>query len=214
MKKLLLSVVLFALAFSLIAQDTVLTSKNGIPILPVKGDLAIGIDAVPFFEIFKESGDSPGFNFTNNIPMIAVKYFTADNRAVRMECIVKYTSVNVQFADKEVANSFGVNIGHEWRRGSSRVQGYTGVQGGILYAKTKSTDDNDDVFSETSTFGFGVEGFLGAEYFVAPKLSIGGQFTWGPMYVMFTDNETEEKTTGFDISAKNAYGALMLTFHF
>ena len=30
-----------------------------------------------------------------------------------------------------------------------------------------------------TTFSFGVRGFIGAEYFVLPKLSIGGEFGWG-----------------------------------
>ena len=46
----------------------------------------------------------------------------------------------------------------------------------------KSTDNTDYVLLETSSIGFGVEGFLGAEHFVAPKLSIIGQFSWGPMH--------------------------------
>jgi len=214
MKKLSLSLVLIALTFSLIAQDTLLTSKNGVPILPVKGDLSIGIDAVPFFNIFKESGDSPGFNFASNIPMIAMKYFLADNRALRMEFLINYRSLSIEDLGKDVGTSVGVNIGHEWRKGISRVQGYTGIQGGFLYGKDKITDSNDNVQSENSYYGFGVEGFIGAEYFVAPKLSIGGQFTWGPLYTVYHDIVTEEKTKIFDISAKNANGALMLTFHF
>lgn len=214
MKKLAVSLMLFVLSFSLFAQNEILTSKNGVPVLPVKGDLAIGIDAVPFFEIFKESGGSPGFNFINNIPMIAAKYFIEDNRAYRMEFLVNYTSINEDNFGKETGNAFGVNLGHEWRRGSSRVQGYYGGQVGVLYAKNKFTDFNDNVLSDTSTIGFGIEGFIGAEYFIAPKLSIGGQFTWGPMYVMSKDYVTGEKTTEFDISTKNVNGALMLTFYF
>ena len=214
MKKLSLSLVLFALTFSLIAQDTVLTSKNGIPILPVKGDFSIGIDAVPFFNIFKDNSSSPGFNFTSSIPMIAMKYFLADNRALRMELAINYRSLNYEDFGKDVVSSYGVSIGHEWRTGISRVQGYVGVQGGFLYGKSKTTDSDDNVQSEFSTIGVGVEGFLGAEYFVAPKLSIGGQFMWGPVYSVINDIETEDKTTVFDISAKNANGALMLTFHF
>ncbi len=58
MKKLSLGLVLIALASSLIAQDQVLMSKNSIPILPAKGDLSIGIDAVP--TIFEGEGrDQP-----------------------------------------------------------------------------------------------------------------------------------------------------------
>jgi hypothetical protein len=33
-----------------------------------------------------------------------------------------------------------------------------------------------------STFGFGVRGFIGAEYFILPKISIAGEFGWGIGY--------------------------------
>ena len=214
MKQLSISLVLIALAFSLFAQDEVLTSKNGVPILPAKGDFSIGIDAVPFFNIFKDNSASPGFNFANNIPLIAMKYFLADNRALRMEYLINYNSLDYEGFGKDVESSFGVNVGHEWRMGISRVQGYIGVQGGALYSKSKTTDNNENVLLETSTIGFGADGFIGAEYFVAPKLSIGGQFTWGPQYTVNNDIVTDEKIKVFDISANNANGALMLTFHF
>lgn len=214
MKKFKLSLLLVALAFSAIAQDEVLTNKNGAPILPAKGDISIGIDAVPFLNLFKDNSASPGFNFTNGIPMIAMKYFLEDNRALRMELVISYNSDNIESFGKDVGSSFGVNMGYEWRTGSSRVQGYTGVQGGVLYGKFKSTDTNEDVLSEDSAFGVGVEGFIGAEYFIAPKLSIGGQFTWGPSYTVRTDVMNDSKRKVFDVSAKNANGALMLTFHF
>ena len=214
MKKLTTSLLLIALAFSLFAQDTVLTSKNGVPILPTKGDISIGIDAVPFFEIFKEGGRSPGFNFASYIPMIALKYFLADNRALRMEYIINYRSLNAVDYGKDIGTSVGINIGHEWRKGISRVQGYTGVQGGFLYGKDKVTDGDDNTQSEDSTLGFSAMGFIGAEYFIAPKLSIGGQFAWGPLYTVYTDVMTDQKTQIFSISANNANGALMLTFHF
>jgi hypothetical protein len=33
-----------------------------------------------------------------------------------------------------------------------------------------------------STFGFGLRGFIGAEYFILPKMAIGGEFGWGLMF--------------------------------
>jgi hypothetical protein len=214
MKRFAINVVLLMLAASVFAQEEVLTSKNGIPILPVKGDLSIGIDAVPFFNLFKDNSASPGFNFTNNIPSIAVKYFLEDNRALRMECMIGYSSMNYENSGKILENSFGLSAGYEWRTGSSRVQGYTGVQGGGFYGKDKTIDSNENVLEEESSFGIVVQGFLGAEYFIAPKLSIGGEFTWGPTYTVITDNVNSEKLSIVDIGASNANGALMLTFHF
>jgi hypothetical protein len=30
-----------------------------------------------------------------------------------------------------------------------------------------------------STFGFGLRGFIGAEYFIFPKMAVGAEFGWG-----------------------------------
>lgn len=35
------------------------------------------------------------------------------------------------------------------------------------------------VIKQGTTFGFGVRGFIGAEYFLVPKISLGGEFGWG-----------------------------------
>jgi hypothetical protein len=53
---------------------------------------------------------------------------------------------------------------------------YTGT--GYIASNTgnRTLKDNDGM-----TFGIGVNGFLGVEYFFAPKMSIGGEFTWGLM---------------------------------
>ena len=81
MKKVIftLMIALFAVA-AVTAQD--LTSKKGVPILPEKGDYAIGVDAIPFFQyvgnMFNANAFNPGpaFNFTAPTPFIIYgKYF-------------------------------------------------------------------------------------------------------------------------------------------
>src|SRR5207244_777195 len=36
--------------------------------------------------------------------------------------------------------------------------------------------------SDGFLFGFGVNGFLGAEYFFAPKMSLSAEYSWGLLY--------------------------------
>ena len=69
-----------------------------------------------------------------------------------MECIIGYSSMNYENSGKDLENSFGLNAGYEWRTGSSRVQGYTGVQGGGFFGKDNTIDSNDDVLVEESVF--------------------------------------------------------------
>ncbi|MEJ6801770.1 MAG: hypothetical protein QNK77_11385 [Crocinitomicaceae bacterium] len=92
------------------------------------------------------------------------------------------------------------------------------------------------------SFGLGIRGFIGAEYFVLPKLSIGGEFGWGLVFMSngassttheavgttfggtsdgvqeVTDEGDKSSEFGFDTDNNNAvFGSaatLKMTFHF
>ncbi|MFL5730227.1 MAG: hypothetical protein ACJ75J_12145 [Cytophagaceae bacterium] len=111
--------------------------------------------------------------------------------------------------DKESIKNSNIQIGGgiEKRKGTSRVQGIYGAMamigktgGSKKYtygnafsstntAPTTNNFDGNDLggarITETKTgsgFSIGVVGFIGAEYFVAPKLSLGAEFQWGPSF--------------------------------
>lgn len=92
-----------------------------------------------------------------------------------------------------------------------------------------------------SSFGIGLRGFIGAEYFILPKLAIGGEFGWGLVFnstgatstttesvgVDGDGNESVEEITiesgksnsfGIDTDSNNSVfgpaGSIRLTFHF
>jgi hypothetical protein len=97
--------------------------------------------------------------------------------------------------------------GMEKRKGNTRLQGYYGAEAGISLGSDKTSYTYGNSFSDTNTdptiwdfgndeaiasggsriteiksgmgFGLGIRGFIGAEYFVLPKISIGGEFGWG-----------------------------------
>lgn len=218
----LLSVLLILLisSISLFSQDAgILTNKNGVPILPEKGDISISIDAVPFLNLLNNKGTSPGFNFINNVPIISLKYLTTNKTAIRMEFILDFVSQmdgddSFESYTKDIDNSFGLGFGYEWRTGNSRLQGFYGIQGGGMYGKTKSYDDADVIYYDRSVTQFNLNGFIGTEIFIIPNLSVGGQFMWGPSYVIYKDLENAQKGTIFNISASNINGALMISFFF
>ena len=58
-----------------------------------------------------------------------------------------------------------------------------------------------------STFSFGVRGFIGAEYFVLPKMSIGGEFGWG----LGLSTQGKTSTTWESIGQSNAAGSTLTT---
>ncbi|HEY3405283.1 MAG TPA: hypothetical protein VGK59_17985 [Ohtaekwangia sp.] len=96
------------------------------------------------------------------------------------------------------------------------------------------TNDSERVTEEKSgtQFGFGVNGFIGVEYFIAPKISLGGEVGYGinlrtnpkgetsVQYFDFVDDELETETTesynstgSFDIGT-NTFGSINLIFYF
>lgn len=275
----------FILFFATVVKAQDLTSKKGVPILPEKGEWAIGIDAVPFFyyvgNIFNAnaSNGSPSFDFTGNYPMTMYgKYMVDAKKAYRFKLQITYNSqTNKEFVtkdavttdpdvtveDKAKRNNMDVVLGAglEKRRGKGRVQGVYGAEALIKFGSGKNTFDygnswnpnlmhhtanfGDNYYGGTSdqpitekkvgsTFGFGVRGFAGVEYFFAPKISIGGEFGWGISFTStgegnttyeYLDNTTatpyintkEVKNGGgstFGFHTDNLSGAINLLFYF
>ncbi|MCU0434385.1 MAG: hypothetical protein MUC87_13105 [Bacteroidia bacterium] len=164
---------------------------------------------------------------------------------------------------KMSGNFIGLGGGLEWRRGKTRLQGYYGAMAMVSFGSSKNTYTYGNPFTSTyttptttsdfltgasgpaaartteekfgSTIGFGLRGFVGAEYFVLPKLSVGGEFGWGLGLSRTGDGETTVEswngtaatstTTAsagngsFGIDTDNANfgmapGALFIHFHF
>ncbi len=150
-----------------------------------------------------------------------------------------------------------LGLGYEIRRGKGRVQGF---YGGMFNIGTSNTDADftygnamDALNANPSSYNFGsnlanggrvlnstsgrtmlysVNAFIGVEYFFAPKLSIGGEFTWGLNMSKTADGSYDveswdfangaqkvdtydsagDKNFGFDTG--NVGGAIFLLFHF
>jgi hypothetical protein len=102
--------------------------------------------------------------------------------------------------------SIGLGFGKEWRRGKTRLQGFYGWEGMLWLMGGKTKYDYGNAFSADNptptsydftnntygaksvriteqkngnTFGVGVRGFIGAEYFLFPKISVGAEYGWG-----------------------------------
>jgi hypothetical protein len=164
------------------------------------------------------------------------------------------------------SNNIGLSGGIEYRKGSGRLIGFYGGELGIALSGSSETYTYGNAMTTTgasstdfgtgnvgfdpawgtagrvternngSTFAFGLRGFIGAEYFVLPKMSIGGEFGWGLGFMsMGATSETWESTDGtaiativhdgtkssafgFDTDVNNSVfgpaGSLRLTFHF
>jgi hypothetical protein len=251
MKKIILSVAaVFALTFAN-AQD--IKSSKGENYLPVAGDWAISFNADGVFEYV---GNAFNGNVDNSAPKVASvttnsfvgKKFITDKTAYRVVANLGIGSNNLTdgIIRPEVVDADGVvldpglsfdtykastfnltvGLGKEWRRGSTRLQGFYGADALIGFSSTKWTETNNILgnqkYNAGTSFNIGATGFIGAEYFIFPKMSIGAQYNYGLQIASngapeFTDSLGDtskgESTTNFNLG--NVTSASMnLTLHF
>ncbi len=116
---------------------------------------------------------------------------------------------------KQSALSIGLSVGQEFYRPiKSRLRGYYGYEAGIfsrpyyglLYqydngfftGKVEYVDESmaEDNFTEKggNTFGLNGSGFIGVEWFFAPKMSLGGEFGLGLNYSKMTERKHESES--------------------
>lgn len=257
MKKISLLVVVSLLTMLTSAQE--LTSKKGTPILPTAWEWALSVDATPFLDF---AGNLIGANGTNVAPTmnflsgnrtIIGKYFVTDTKAYRLGARLGINSTTTKneltdlpnyTEDKATASSFdlGLTAGVEFRRGISRLQGYYGGEVGLAVGSGATSFTYGDPAAPTSTlqkskngfmFGLGARAFAGVEYFVFPKISVGGEFGWGVAFTsvgkaidvreaggVVTETVQNEGGSTFGMDSNNLNtifgpaGSLRMTFHF
>jgi hypothetical protein len=197
MKKIILTA-LAVCAFNFVsAQD--LKSKKGESYLPVAGEWAISFNATG---VFNYVGNSFNGSVANAAPTVANatansfvgKKFITDKTAYRVVANLGFGSNNLTDGavpgggpvfDTYKSSSLNLNVGlgKEWRRGSTRLQGFYGADALIGFASTKWSETNNaagnSTFNTGTAINLGVTGFIGAEYFLFPKISIGAQYNYG-----------------------------------
>lgn len=245
MKKIFLFCASIALVGTMNAQ---LTSKKGENYLPEAGDYAIGADAssmLSYFGNMLNGGTNTGFGmgFTNGATAITGKKFKTEDMAYRGMLRIGFGSDKVTTPngtnEDVITNSYS-NItlggGIEKRRGKTRLQGYYGAMAMISFGGSKTSYEygagavDTQILEEKdgSTFGLGVRAFVGAEYFVLPKISIGGEFGWGLGFSSTGASEVTkqglpvesgDKSSSFGLDTdNNAFGvapaSVLVHFHF
>ena len=238
-----LSAMTFAQADSLgVSKKANLYSKKGIYILPQKGDIALGVDAVPFLYylggIFSQNhAEPPTFDYGSDfggITGILAKYMLASDLALRAnfrcdfgsftdvyvvpQSTLLYDPLSPQFVNDQVTTTsqlVHLGIGIEKMRGKSRVQGKYGAE--ILFGYNKENvaynygNSITNQFNRPETYSniyfngseriindyidkgvyVGVRGLLGVEFFIGPRISIGGEFGYSFLYTWSQNRITE-----------------------
>jgi hypothetical protein len=247
MKK--VTIFILSLVIIYMANGQEMTTKKGFTILPEAGDIALGFDAVPFFDfllntanIMNNTGQTsqhPGY-VSGFASAIVGKYFLEDNMAARVKFGVNTFSFKGEdyFDDpadvlavpatdpdtwKEISDvsvikgsDWVIGAGLEFRRGHNRLQGFYGAEliFGMETASEKYTygveqnltavtegywnadgtlveDPRVLSLKDRTGFTLGLRGFVGVEYFFAPKMSVSGEFGWGPGYRSLSRGATE-----------------------
>ena len=282
MKKQILIASFISLSFIANAQEQVLLSKKGERILPEKGDWAVAVDASPFLNfvgnVFSSSGKNSLFkSYADSNLTVMGKYFTKDNRAIRVKLNIGVTSKNEKFDTqksgqtdpnvtvidswKNTKTSITLGAGIENRKGKNRLQGLYGVEAMFFYLEGQKEkyaygnnfskndnnpaghDFNGNILADGSrvtarkqgaTYGIGARGFVGMEYFIFPKLSLGleyglllniGKQGDGQEVSEIWDKTNEEKKTqtkkisgntvvNFNSGVRNGNGLIYASFHF
>lgn len=171
---------------------------------------------------------APTVNFLSTNQTILGKYFQDEQTAYRAGIRLNFGSTSTAtkvpvvpattpatFVDdvtKVGGSNIGITVGMEKRRGKTRLQGFYGAEVGIALGTGKTTMTYGNAIANLaagttrttqvktgSTFGFGLRGFIGAEYFLFPKIAIGGEFGWG--LALNTTGEGETTTETWDGTA-------------
>lgn len=246
MKKIILTVAaVFALG-SVNAQE--LVSKKGENYLPEAGDWAISFNADGIFEYIgnafngNTSNDAPSVDYVRNNSFVGKKFITDKTayRVVANLALGSGTSTVVGTPNNVETKNSGFDLtaglGKEWRRGKTRLQGFYGADALLTVSSSKvettTNDSTTGVFvssvEEKSGFGFGlgVQGFLGAEYFIFPKFAIGAQYTYRVGFDLQGKGETTTQigtapSTSVDGNDGSSFGlsnvgitSINLTLHF
>ncbi len=233
MKKIILTVAaVFALTFAN-AQD--IKSSKGENYLPEAGDWAIGFNANNLFSyagnLFSSAGNNAIGSVANNgwEGTFVGKKFTSATKANRylvdfglnVGTTTTPSTTSTTQSTKVTNSGFNLNVGlgKEWRRGKTRLQGFYGadVVLGIKSSgkKTEFTDSNNSNLNSTidEKNGLGIKlgarGFLGAEYFLFPKISIGAQYTYN---VSIDVAGAKTTTTSNSVSSTESKGANSFNF--
>jgi len=174
--KVLLTIISIAIVATSFAQDVApekVVNKNGVAILPEAGDIAVGIDMVPFMNYVgnianQTANNSYNGRFLSNGSTLFAKYFLQKDMAVRGRLMISNTTNQYKqyvqddaalYADpnsadmvvdvrKYVAHDYILGVGVEKRRGKGRLQGFFGAELNLAFGSDKNVYTYGNNFSE------------------------------------------------------------------
>lgn len=185
MKKLIALIASVAFLIPAMAQDVPVGSassgekvvnKNGVAILPTSGDIAVGIDLVPFLNYIgnianQTVGNTYNGRFLSNANTLFGKYFLSGDMAVRGRVMImsniyqdkRYILDDAAFFDDPNTNDqvidtrhtknqdYMIGAGIEKRRGYGRLRGIFAAEASVMFGTNKTEYTYGNNFSELNT---------------------------------------------------------------
>lgn len=186
---------------------------NSAPLLDYVGNLFNGTE-----------NNSIGTVFQTNDLSVTGKYFVDKSTAYRGRFRIRFGSINQDinidtsitpptpsYITNELSTSrfdLVLGAGFEKRKGNTRIQGYFGGEALISFSSSSSETDfaldlnaaNPGIrvleMTNPSIFTIGVRAFIGVEYFIFPKVSVGAEYGWGLGFTSL--GERKEEIEWFD----------------
>lgn len=209
--------------------------------------------------IFSNSAPSSADNALNfQTPMTIVgKYMIDENTAYRAKVRIGINSsssetfvdkigstTNEKVINKTKESGFSLNLsaGIQHYRGKGRLRGIYGAEGMLGISKDgnlsyeygnpiAANNPGTRTLKNTNgmTFSLGIRGFIGAEYFFAPKMSVGAEFGYGFSFTTIGQGTVEQEKwnngvntitskkgggSSFNMDVDNANSAITLSIYF
>ena len=167
MKKLLLFTALASFTFA----SAQVTTNAGTFNKPAEGDTAFEMQFMPNLDgaaMFADAGAT-----------VTMRKFESATKAVRWSASLDVNGSDVE--DSDAVWNLGLGYGVENHfAGSERLSTFWGYQGGVNLGSGVAGQDADGnaVDAETS-FGIGAGVFLGADYYIMPKVYVGVEMGYG-----------------------------------
>ena len=167
MKKLLLFTALASFSFA----SAQVTTNAGTFNKPAEGDTAFEMQFMPNLDgaaMFADAGAT-----------VTMRKFESATKAVRWSASLDVNGSDVE--DSDAVWNLGLGYGVENHfAGSERLSTFWGYQGAVnVGSGVASTDADGNAVDAETSFGVGAGVFLGADYYIMPKVYVGVEMGYG-----------------------------------
>jgi hypothetical protein len=206
-------------------QDTTLMSKNKRIILPQKNDIAIGVSTNSIFNYIGNLFNNSEHNYLNlkllQNSQIFGKYFLSENTALNVRLGILMTDKDFFYASdywgsipvNEKYSNLSFAAGYEKRIGKNRLQLAYGSEINMTFSKVNYSYNRVHFNPPRTKQPHEIElrGYVGIEYFFAPKISVGGQYGLGIAGIGLFQKKFKDNIL---INTDTFGGQIYMLFHF